>query len=729
MCNYQDRLDSTSFDSKAPYKVLTNQIGLVICITQLAIMLTVLQLHTAIVLLCSIAFFTSIVGYYLIKKKQYDSGIKLSLSTSFICLSIIHYVVQESENIHIIVWYLIAVLIASFLINKRWAATLLGICLFNTILIGVISNYSINIFNIIQLEDFAVREKGFFYYTRLVIPFFVIYFLINNYISNKAKTEQKTIQLLQQKNILNKRLSSSERKYKNLVEEVDDLIYKVNHKGAIVYANQTACEKTGFNESELLSFDYLSLVKEGFKREQTRFFVNQAKNQQRVSYIEFPMVSKNGQTVWLGQKTSMFFDENGHNQGSLCIARDITEERAIKEELVRAKEKAIEATKVKAHFLSSMSHEIRTPMNAVIALTHLLLEEDPKETQQEHLQTLKFSAENLLHLINDILDFSKIEAGKVTFTETTFNLKRVLTTIQHGLGSKAREKGIQLHLRFDKHTPSMVVGDPLRLTQVLNNLVGNAIKFTHKGEVVVNVSTIFQFPDSNNIQFVIKDTGIGIPSDHLSSIFNDFSQVNNTNIRQGTGLGLAITKNILELQGSHINVFSELNKGSIFKFTLNFKKAKNPLGVLPIRPHKPNSIYPICNNLTLSNTRLLLVEDNKINQKVTINFLKKWGIDVDIAENGKIATELVQTKIYQIILMDLQMPVMDGIEATKIIRSMEGYYSTAPIIALTASAIYEVQKETNRIGFTDFIAKPFLPADLYKKINQHMVLPKATARS
>ena len=359
-----------------------------------------------------------------------------------------------------------------------------------------------------------------------------------------------------------------------------------------------------------------------------------------------------------------------------------------------------------------MSHEIRTPMNAVIGLTHLLLQENPRQDQLDNLQTLKFSAENLLSLINDILDFSKIEAGKIEFEKISFKLIDLVNSIKHSMQYKAEEKGIKLKLEVDEGIPANVKGDPTRLAQVLNNLVSNAVKFTSKGYVKVSIRNLGQDGEGIKLRFSVRDTGIGIPEKKLSSIFESFSQASSSTTREygGTGLGLAITKKLLELCGSTIEVKSKENVGTEFAFDLRLE--------LPDSSEKVAKTY-VTEDLAEQNWsgNILLAEDNKVNVKIACKFLKKWGLEVDVAENGLVAVELAKNKKYDLVLMDLQMPVMDGYEATKRIRGM---YPDIPIIALTASALLEVKAEAIAAGMSDYASKPFNPTELRKKINQFL---------
>lgn len=379
-------------------------------------------------------------------------------------------------------------------------------------------------------------------------------------------------------------------------------------------------------------------------------------------------------------------------------------------EILSARDRAEQAMRAKSEFLSTMSHEIRTPLNAVIGFTQLLMDEKPREDQEDHLQTLKFSAENLLHLINDILDYSKIEAGKVELEHTPFEIRRLLNGIRQSLFLKVEEKGIRFHLLVDEALPQFLVGDPVRLGQVISNLASNAVKFTQKGSVTLQVLIEEQNEQGYYLKFSVKDTGIGIDINSQEIIFESFAQASNSTTRQfgGTGLGLAISKRLVEIHGSRLELESELGKGSEFFFRINMPAGVGEEASLP-QPNKPKAE-------DLSQLRLLIAEDNPVNVKILVKFLEKWNITrIEVAPNGKQAVEMALSKPFDLILMDLHMPVMNGIEATQIIRSQD---KETPIIALTADALPEAQIRVFEIGMDDFVTKPFNPNILYERIQR-----------
>ncbi len=512
---------------------------------------------------------------------------------------------------------------------------------------------------------------------------------------------------------------------RQVIDTNPNLIYVRDWDGKYVLANQSVANYYGTTVDELIGKTSRELEKDIQIAEDIIEKDRQIISQCLINdippvtaYEQNVLHPVTGQSLWVQVFKVPFIHTDGTAQ-VLGIANDITQIKAVEEDLIQAREQALLSMKAKEMFLSNMSHEIRTPMNAVIGMTHLLTQENPRPDQSEHLKLLRFSAENLLVLINDILDFSKIEAGKITFESVDFSLRDVLSGIMQSHTYKAEEKEISLKLEVGSDVPAMLIGDPVRLSQILNNLVSNAVKFTEQGSVVIQVQLSKggenkENPNEAILAFRIKDTGIGIPQDKLSHIFESFTQASSDTTRRfgGTGLGLAITKRLLELQGSEIKIESTLGQGTDFYFDLALQKSDKT------EPTNGNTFHPELQR-NLSHVKVLLVEDNKTNQIVASKFLNKWGIVPDYAENGRIAVEKIQLKPYDLVLMDLQMPEMDGYEATKHIRAMGGIYAHTPIIALTASALLDVKDKVFEIGMTDYLSKPFNPNELYAKIAKY----------
>jgi len=419
---------------------------------------------------------------------------------------------------------------------------------------------------------------------------------------------------------------------------------------------------------------------------------------------------KDGTPIWVTVINSVILNKAGDVDKYIEVVIDISAKKKVELELVQAKEEALQLSRAKDMFISVMSHEIRTPLNAVIGMSHLLLEDSPLESQKENLNVLKFSSDNLLKLINDVLDFTKIETGNIELEKDNVHLKEIVQSITGSLQYKTKEKNIYLNALIDPAVPPTVVGDSTRLSQILLNLTNNAVKFTDKGGVTIELAVIDQTQKTTRIRFSVLDTGIGIPSDKLNTVFESFKQADTSTTRKygGTGLGLAISKRLIELHDSRINVDSELGKGSKFWFTITFNKSDN---------NKKSNTASVERGL---NMNVLVVDDNQINRLLVNKILTKWGASIDFAENGIQAIDKVENNKYDVVLMDMHMPEMGGLEATQIIRSKaEPYFKQLPIIALTASMLNSQMGEITNAGMNDYILKPFEPQNLFEKLSRY----------
>lgn len=402
------------------------------------------------------------------------------------------------------------------------------------------------------------------------------------------------------------------------------------------------------------------------------------------------------------------------------------EQAILNSKLELAISKAEKSSHIKSEFLATMSHEIRTPLNAIVGMSNLMIMANPRDDQRENLNVLKSSANNLQSIVNDVLDFNKIEAGKVIFEHSKFSIVDLLQNICGSQQVKAEEKGLTFTLKIDPILNNKVlVGDATRLTQILFNLISNAIKFTREGNIYVKA---FCYEDRNNkvrVTFTVKDTGIGIDKSNLQSIFEPFTQESITTTRQygGTGMGLAIVKRLLELQGLQMHVSSKLGEGSEFSFNMEFALSATSI-------NEVGEKHPLLQNTEgLSNLRMLIAEDNPVNVLLMKKLLSKWKIDPTIAENGEVAINIFKTGNFDIILMDLQMPVMNGFDAAMQIRRLpDAKKANVPIIALTAAALLDIEEQVLNAGMNDYVSKPFKPEELMEKV-QTLAFPVAAQSS
>lgn len=434
---------------------------------------------------------------------------------------------------------------------------------------------------------------------------------------------------------------------------------------------------------------------------------------------EDSFVLSNGDTEWLEWEIRPWYKSKTETGGIIVFAAVISEKHAFKQALIKARDEAEKSSRMKSKFLSVMSHEMRTPLNAVIGFINLLMQ-NPRPDQVENMNVLRFAAENLLLIINDVLDFSKLDADKIRLEEAEFNLTQLLHNIISSLKHEAERKNLDLQLVTDDTVPAYITGDSSRLGQIIINLVNNAIKFTNTGRVRVAYRLKESSDEAVTIRFEVEDTGIGIPFDQQENIFDMFSQADSDSTRKygGAGLGLSISKRLLDLMGSQIRLTSVPAKGSSFSFDIMFRRAgqAHPEAREDIATSPPASV--------LHGAKILIVEDNPVNILLMQKVLNQWQCDCTIAQDGSIACDLVKKNDYDLILMDLQMPVMDGFKATRNIRNLpDDKYRNIPIIALSATDRSEIDVEISEAGMNDFLSKPFAPKQLNAVLIHYLSKP------
>jgi len=505
------------------------------------------------------------------------------------------------------------------------------------------------------------------------------------------------------------KLRESEFRYKNFFARNSAVMLILDPEtGDIKDANQSALNYYGYSKEKLLMLnmsDINVLDKQTIEEEKEKAI------EENRDHNYFRHQLKDGSIRDVAVYSSKINDEKLKLQ--YAIVFDITERRKAEQELEKAKDFAEEANRVKSFFVSNISHEIRTPLNAIIGLSDLLLEDENLTPEQlENLNSIKYSSDHLLGVINDVLDFSKLEAGKVQLEKTDFDLYKLVKESSKTIEFKTKEKSIGLNVSILPDTPRVLIGDPSRLRQILLNLLSNAVKFTSKGHIDINIRVLKSIEDRVKIRFSVSDTGIGIPEEKQSELFQNFTQANSNTSRKfgGTGLGLSICKKLVELQGGKIGLKSLEGMGSTLWFEMEYQISE--------KAFIPDAEKLDIRIKNLKGMRILLVEDDKMNQFVMSRLLKKWKSHVDIAENGVEAIEKLEKQKYNVVLMDMHMPQLNGIETTKIIRNQTSDVldHEVPIIALTADVTSETRELVKEAGMNNFITKPSEQEDMYERI-------------
>jgi PAS domain S-box-containing protein len=536
-------------------------------------------------------------------------------------------------------------------------------------------------------------------------------FIIGYLLIGTDNTARKLVEAEQKK--LDQRLRDQQFYTRSLIESNIDALITTDPSGIITDVNKQTEALTGCTRDELIGAPFKDFFTDP---ERAEAGIKRVLSEKSVSDYELTVRARDGKHTVVSYNATTFYDRNRTLQGMFAAARDVTERKRVEVELQQAKAAAESASRTKSDFLASMSHEIRTPMNAIMGIADLLAKTELTPEQDKFVQIFRRSGDNLLNLINDILDLSKVEASQLDLERTGFSLNDHLEKVMEMVAPRAHEKGLTLVCDIAPDLLTDLVGDPTRLRQVLLNLLGNAIKFTPAGQVSLKVEPDKDSSVPTALRFTVSDTGIGIPDDKLSRVFERFTQADSSTTRRfgGSGLGLTISKRLVELMGGRIWVESEVEKGSTFAFAVPFevwaaanRPVEAPVGLGPQAP--------------LPALRILMAEDSPDNRTITLAYLEHTPYQVDVAENGRTACRMFEDGHYDLVLMDRQMPVMDGLTATRTIRGWEKTQGRdpTPIIALTASALKGDREACLAAGCTAYLTKPIKEAVLLQAIKDH----------
>ena len=485
---------------------------------------------------------------------------------------------------------------------------------------------------------------------------------------------------------------------------------------SIIFVNEAFCKLTGYNFSEIQNGIFNKFIGPKTDEKEIERINKQLRNFETVR-SEIIYYSKTGKPIWLDMNIVPIFSKSSLCTHFVSISRDISKIKENEAALIRAKLEAEHAKKAEEHFLAVISHEIRTPINALVGLANLMLDTPTTSEQVEYIDSIKTSADNLLALVNDILDLSKIESGEIDFAQNKFELEKLIQSSINTLKFLAENKGIAVNIVKDANLPSYIVGDAVRLNQIIINLLSNAIKFTKQGEVSLKTKLILQHKEKIYISISVKDTGIGIEEEKLETIFEKYKQADqNVMMRYGgSGLGLYIVKQLVELQGGEINVKSQKGVGSTFSVTLPFDVAEINEPIQKVLKQKGD----------LKNVSILVGEDNVMNQHIVKKMLEKWKATVEVAKNGKEIIDKVSNYKYDILLTDIQMPELNGLETIDYIR--RELKSDIPIVVMTAS-VFGNQYEVVKNDISGFIQKPFDPQKLLQSVSEAIAKQKETQK-
>jgi PAS domain S-box-containing protein len=533
-------------------------------------------------------------------------------------------------------------------------------------------------------------------------------------------TARKLVEEEQKKS--DQRLRDQQFYTRSLIESNIDAIMTTDPSGIITDVNKQMEALTGCTRDELIGAPFKGYFTDPERAEAA---IKRVLSEKSVTDYELTARARDGKQTVVSYNATTFYDRNRTLQGVFAAARDVTERKRVEAELQQAKAVAESASQTKSDFLASMSHEIRTPMNAIMGIADLLAKTVLTPEQDKYVQIFRRAGDNLLNLINDILDLSKVEASQLELEQTGFSLNDHLEKVTEMVAARAHEKGLTLVSEIAPDVPTDLVGDPTRLRQVLLNLLGNAIKFTQSGEVTLQVALDANPSVPTALRFTVSDTGIGIPRGKLGQVFERFTQADSSTTRRfgGSGLGLTISRRLVELMGGRIWVESEVGAGSVFAFAVPFEiwaTADRPTAV-------PVGTEP---ELALPALRILLAEDSPDNCIITMAYLEDTPYRIEVAETGAIACKMFEHGHYDLVLMDRQMPVMDGLTATRTIRAWERANGRppTPIVALTASALKGDREMCLAAGCTAFLTKPIKQEVLLQAIREHSIVAPASSK-
>ncbi len=509
---------------------------------------------------------------------------------------------------------------------------------------------------------------------------------------------------IQKRHIAESRKAQSDQRLIDIIESLNLGMARYDLAGRVTRAEHRFAEIFGRSSDEMVGMRATDFPAVDMKTEEStnarpiQFYLEN-------TVFESPFKDAMNEVSWLLCTTAPLYGDAGEVEGGVIVVFDISARKKLEQEMREAKKAAEAGLELRKTILANVSHELRTPVNGIVGMSALLSATNLDDEQREYLKTMRFSSDGLLVLIDDLLNVSRIEAGKVELEAFEFSVRDNFSELSKLLQVRAHEKGLSFESKIDDSIQPYLIGDVHRLNQVLTNLIGNAIKFTPQGSVQLEINHVGTTDDAQDIEFSVTDTGIGISEERQSAVFLAFAQEDNSTTRKygGTGLGLSISKRIVELMGSELVLRSEKNVGTTFSFTLRLKKGG--IQATELKAFKPD----------LEGSRILLVEDNQVNQFLANALLKSWNAIVDISEDGQDAVNRMRGKSYHLVLMDLQMPVMDGFEATTCIR--EELQSEVPIIGLSANALNGERERSLERGMNDYVSKPFQPEMLYKKIH------------